>query len=68
MKNEKFKEILYDNKPERRGNYTYVSAHLVDIIYDNTNDVFVVFEFGLDGFKPTNKQLRITEKYLLNYE
>jgi len=68
MKNKIFKEILYANEPERRGNYTYISAHLVDIIYDNTNDVFVMFKFGSDDFKPTNKQLKITVKHLLNYE
>ena len=68
MRNKEFREILYEIEPETRGNYTYIYAHRIDIIYDRTNDVFVFFSFKDNEFLPTNKQLEITKKYILDCE
>lgn len=68
MRNKEFREILYDIEPETRGNYTYIYAHRIDIIYDITNDVFVYFSFIDDIIIPTDKQLEITRKYILDCE
>ena len=68
MRNKEFRKILYGLEPETRGNYTYIYGHRIDIIYDITNDVFVYFIFIDDIFSPTDKQLEITRKYILDCE